>query len=64
MTITLTVKDYDELWEESQEHSTRNPTLEAFEYFCETPKKLGKGYYRKADKDALQSSQRSPPPAR
>lgn len=49
MTITLTVKDYDELWEESQEQSTCNPVLEAFEYFCETPKKLGKGYYRKIE---------------
>jgi AraC-like DNA-binding protein len=49
MTITLTSKDYDELWEEGTAYSTSNPVLEPFEYFYETPKKLGLGYCRRIE---------------
>lgn len=49
MTIILTSKDYDELWEEGKAPSTCNPVQESFEYFYEAPKKLGLGYYRKIE---------------
>ena len=49
MTITLTSKDYDELWEEGTAYSTSNPVVEPFEYFYETPKKLGLGYCRRIE---------------
>ncbi|MFQ4144494.1 AraC family transcriptional regulator [Chlorogloeopsis sp. ULAP02] len=46
MKITLTEKDYIELLEESEQNSTHHSALEPFEYLHETPKQLGKGYYR------------------
>ncbi|MBW4431891.1 MAG: AraC family transcriptional regulator [Pelatocladus maniniholoensis HA4357-MV3] len=49
MTITLTIKDYDELLEANKESSTYYPALEVYEYLEEIPKQLGKGYYRKIE---------------
>ncbi|MFW9260964.1 helix-turn-helix transcriptional regulator [Nostoc sp. CALU 546] len=46
MTITLTIKDYEELLKESKEDSTFDPTLEPDEHLDEMPKHLGRGYYR------------------
>lgn len=46
MTITLTLKDDSELWAEAEQNSLSNPVLEPFEFLCEIPKQLGKGYER------------------
>ncbi|HIK06883.1 MAG TPA: helix-turn-helix transcriptional regulator [Trichormus sp. M33_DOE_039] len=46
MTITLTIKDYDELLEKSKENNTCYPALEPYEHLEEIPKQLGRGYYR------------------
>lgn len=46
MIKTLTQKDYDELFEESEQSCECNPALESFEYLSQIPKQLGTGYYR------------------
>jgi AraC-like DNA-binding protein len=44
MTITLTGKEWDELWDEAIQNSKYNPASESVEILCEAPKRLGKGY--------------------
>ncbi|MGI2907294.1 helix-turn-helix transcriptional regulator [Tolypothrix sp. VBCCA 56010] len=46
MTITLTMKQEDELWAEAKRNSPQQPEREPFEILCEMPKQLGKGYER------------------
>ncbi|MCC5603296.1 helix-turn-helix transcriptional regulator [Nostoc favosum] len=49
MTITLTIKDYDELLKTSKENTTCYSALEPCEYIDEMPKRLGRGYYREME---------------
>ncbi|MDZ8110287.1 MAG: AraC family transcriptional regulator [Nostoc sp. DedQUE12a] len=49
MTITLTIKDYDELWKINKENSTCNSVLEPGEYLDEMPKHLGRGHCREIE---------------
>jgi AraC-like DNA-binding protein len=44
MTITLTLAEEEELWEEAKQNSVRKSALPSFESWCEVPKQLGKGY--------------------
>jgi AraC-like DNA-binding protein len=46
MTITLTIKDYNELLKTSKDNSTCYPGLELYEYLDEISQYLGRGYYR------------------
>ena len=46
MTITLTLKDNDQLWAEAVQNSTCNTASEPFEIFYQIPKQLGKGHVR------------------
>ncbi|QDL11973.1 AraC family transcriptional regulator [Brasilonema octagenarum UFV-E1] len=43
MTITLTMKEHSELWNEAFENTTKNLSSEPYEIFGEIPKQLGKG---------------------
>ncbi|MEH1855144.1 MAG: AraC family transcriptional regulator [Nostoc sp.] len=45
MTIILTPEQEAELWDEAEMNSQQN-SLEPFEYYCQVPKQLGKGYMR------------------
>jgi AraC-like DNA-binding protein len=44
MTITLTLKEEEELWDEAEQSSVCKSTLSSFGYYHEVPKQLGKGY--------------------
>ncbi|MEH2303244.1 MAG: AraC family transcriptional regulator [Nostoc sp.] len=44
MTITLTLKEQDELWAQARQSSLQNP--EPDEFICQMPRLLGKGYER------------------
>ncbi|MEI1375290.1 AraC family transcriptional regulator [Nostoc sp. UHCC 0926] len=44
MTITLTLKEQDQLWAEARQNSLQNP--EPDEFICQMPRLLGKGYER------------------
>ncbi|MHC5860672.1 MAG: AraC family transcriptional regulator, partial [Nostoc sp.] len=45
MTIILTPEQEAELWAEAEMNSQQNSS-EPFEYYCQVPKQLGKGYTR------------------
>lgn len=44
MSITLTLKEDEELWAEAEQSSVCKSALSPFEFCCEVPKQLGKGY--------------------
>ncbi|MBP5974013.1 helix-turn-helix transcriptional regulator [Brasilonema sp. CT11] len=46
MTITLTLKEEAQLWDEAVQNSTCNTASEPFEIFYQIPKQLGKGHMR------------------
>ncbi|MEH1839239.1 MAG: AraC family transcriptional regulator [Nostoc sp.] len=47
MTITLTTKEWEELWAEAEMNSQKNP--ESNEYIYQMPRQLGKGYVREIE---------------
>ncbi|BDA71234.1 transcriptional regulator [Calothrix sp. PCC 7716] len=44
MSITLTLKEDEELWDEAAQSSMYKSALLPFEFCCEVPKQLGRGY--------------------